>query len=314
MNSWFSIIAKSPALAEISIYDEIGMFGITARQFLEELKAVGGRRIILRLNSPGGDVFEGLAIYNRLKEHPGGVEVRIDGIAASMASVIAMAGAPIKIAENAFIMLHNPHGFVAGEAEHMRTLAEVLDKARGSLLKAYQAKTKLSEERLIAMLDAETWLTAAEAKAFGFVDEITVALKMAAKVRLDRFCNVPEQLTQSAKLAPINERVLKALRDEVATTQAEQRALCAEVEAINRETSHIQGENEQMRANCTRVQKEIEDLRKELEPLQAQLRQVTAGQDQAAKAIAIEQRNARLLERMSRARGFGVTPIEAELN
>ena len=105
MKNWFTITNKSELSAEVCIYEEIGSYGITAKAFLDQIKSVGKRKITLRINSPGGEVFDGLAIYNRLREHAGGVEVRIDGIAASMASVIAMAGAPVSMAENALLMV-----------------------------------------------------------------------------------------------------------------------------------------------------------------------------------------------------------------
>ena len=182
MKNWFTITNKSELSAEVCIYEEIGSYGITAKEFLDQIKNVGKRKITLRINSPGGEVFDGLAIYNRLREHVGGVEVRIDGIAASMASVIAMAGAPVSMAENALLMVHNPSGLCAGNSGDMRELADMLDKVRGSLTSAYERKTGESAEVIGAMMDAETWMTAQEALAAGFIDEITGELKMAASV------------------------------------------------------------------------------------------------------------------------------------
>jgi ATP-dependent Clp endopeptidase proteolytic subunit ClpP len=182
MKNWFAITNKSEASAEVCIYEEIGSYGISAKAFLDEIKNVGNRKITLRINSPGGEVFEGLAIYNRLREHPGGVEVKIDGIAASMASVIAMAGAPVTMASNALLMVHNPSGLCVGNSDDMRELADMLDKVRGSLTGAYERKTGKSTEEIGAMMDAETWMTAQEAMDAGFCDEITGELKMAASV------------------------------------------------------------------------------------------------------------------------------------
>ena len=182
MKNWFTITNKSELSAEVCIYEEIGSYGITAKAFLDQIKNVGKRKITLRINSPGGEVFDGLAIYNRLREHAGGVEVKIDGIAASMASVIAMAGAPVSMAENALLMVHNPSGLCAGNSGDMRELADMLDKVRGSLTSAYERKTGKTTEQIGAMMDAETWMTAREALAAGFVDEVTGELKMAASV------------------------------------------------------------------------------------------------------------------------------------
>ncbi len=199
--SWYSITNKSAEVAEITIYEEIGFFGVTAKDFCEEMKGVGDRKIVLRLNSPGGDVFDGLAIYNRLKEHAPGVEVRIDGLAASMASVIAMAGAPIRMAENAMLMIHNPNGLVAGDSDDMREFADVMDKVKGALITAYErrlvdasARSSTDSPDIAALMDAETWFTAAEALAAGFVDEITPALKIAATFDTRRFRNAPNPI------------------------------------------------------------------------------------------------------------------------
>lgn len=179
--SWFSISNLSDGNAEVNIYDEIGLWGITAKDFLDQLKAVGDRRITLRINSPGGSVFDGTAIYNRLKDHAAGVEVKIDGLAASIASVIAMAGSKITMAENALLMIHNASGIVMGNAEDMRQLADTLDKIDGTIAGTYSRKTGAPVEDMAALMDAETWFTAAEAKAAGFIDEIDEPLALAAK-------------------------------------------------------------------------------------------------------------------------------------
>ena len=201
--SWYSIENKTATECEICIYDEIGMWGITAKDFLTEMKTAGDRKIKLRINSPGGEVFDGLAIFNRLSEHAPGVEVCIDGIAASMASVIAMCGAPVKMAENALLMIHNPSGLCMGNAADMRDLADMLDKVRGSLTGAYERKTGKTTEEIVAMMDEETWLNATEAKAMGFVDEITGPMKMAAN--FDRL-KVSDKL-ESRELALAKEKV-----------------------------------------------------------------------------------------------------------
>ena len=107
--SWYSINSLSKGRAEVLLYDEIGGWGISARQFATDLKALGDvGQIDLRIHSPGGDVFEGMAIYNFLRNHPANVDVYIDGLAASMGSVIAMAGNTIYIPENAMMMVHKP--------------------------------------------------------------------------------------------------------------------------------------------------------------------------------------------------------------
>jgi ATP-dependent protease ClpP protease subunit len=113
---WYQFRAQAGG-AEIVIYDEIGAFGIPAKAFLDELKALGPvAELTVRINSPGGSVFDGVAIYNALKRHDAAVTVWIDGIAASIASMIAMAGDEVVMPENAMLVLHDPSGLVAGTA------------------------------------------------------------------------------------------------------------------------------------------------------------------------------------------------------
>jgi len=137
MNSWYTIRAESTG-AEVVIYDEIGAYGVSAKGFLAELAALpDATPLTLRLNSPGGSVFDAVAIYNALLRHSGTVTVWIDGIAASAASYIAMAGDEVVMPENAFLMIHDPAGVVMGTAIDMRAMAEALDKIKGSLLQGY---------------------------------------------------------------------------------------------------------------------------------------------------------------------------------
>lgn len=128
-NSWFRMQAGHQSDADIYIYDEIGFWGVTAKQFISDLNALGDiTHINLHINSPGGDVFEGIAIFNALKTHGASITVYVDGVAASMASVIAMVGNPVIMPENSFMMIHKPFGFTGGDAEDMRTYADLLDK------------------------------------------------------------------------------------------------------------------------------------------------------------------------------------------
>nr|WP_251073523.1 ClpP-like prohead protease/major capsid protein fusion protein [Shewanella sp. NKUCC05_KAH] len=180
------------------IYDEIGGWGISAQQFARDLQALGKvGTITARIHSPGGDVFEGMAIYNMIKGHPAHKVCYIDGLAASMASVIAMAFDEVIMPENAMMMVHKPWGGTLGDAEDMRKYADLLDKVEGNLVGAYQHKTGLSEDELHALLAAETWLTGREAVEKGFANTLTDPLQMAASLnskRLKDFTNMPEAL------------------------------------------------------------------------------------------------------------------------
>ena len=200
MRNWYALTPKpSVSETEISIFDEIGMYGISAKQFISDLKAIPANdKIVLKIHSPGGEVFDGNAIFNALQRR-GNVEVQIEGLAASMATVISLAGMPVKMAENGFYMIHNPWGVAMGDAAELRDQAELLDKIRSNMVGAYAAKSGQDPEQIQEWMDAETWFTAAEALAAGFIDEITDTLSLAASsnkfARMAKFKNAPANLT-----------------------------------------------------------------------------------------------------------------------
>lgn len=205
----FRVLARAEDRAEILIYDEIGENwygdGITARKFATELAGIKSAQIDVRINSVGGSVFDGNAMYNALERHPARVETYIDGIAASISSVIALAGEKIHIAENAFFMIHNPHGVAWGEAADMRKVADTLDTVKGSLVGTYAKRTGRSAEEIQAWMDAETWFTAAEAKEHGFVDAIIEGRKIDARIAASAsaasFANIPPALAAQIQAA-----------------------------------------------------------------------------------------------------------------
>jgi ATP-dependent Clp endopeptidase proteolytic subunit ClpP len=201
MKSWYTIRARSSG-TEVLIYDEIGAYGVTAKGFLAELGALPDDAAIdLRLNSPGGSVFDAVAIYNALKRHAGDITVWIDGIAASAASYIATAGDTVVMPENAFLMIHDPSGLVMGTAEDMRSTAEALDKVKGSLIQGYATKSGKSDDEIAALMAAETWLDAKDALDFGFIDRIAEPVKLAASFDVARFRNAPPEVVEAASEA-----------------------------------------------------------------------------------------------------------------
>ena len=197
MNRWYNIRATAEG-AELSIHDEIGAYGVSAKDFIAELgKLPGDAALTLRLNSPGGSVFDAVAIYNALKRHEGPVTVSIDGIAASAASYIAMAGDEVVMPENAFLMIHDPSGLVMGTAADMRAMAEALDKIAGALVKGYAAKSGKAEDDIAALMAAETWFTATEAVEAGFADNLAEPVKIAASFDVTRFRNAPPAVVEA---------------------------------------------------------------------------------------------------------------------
>jgi ATP-dependent Clp protease protease subunit len=199
MASWYAIRARGTG-AEVAIYDEIGAYGVSAKGFLAELGAMPeGAPVDLRLNSPGGSVFDAVAIHNAIKRHEGTVTVWIDGIAASAASYIAMAGDEIVMPENAFLMIHDPAGLVMGTAEDMRAMAEALDKVKGSLVSGYAAKSGRTPEEVSALMAAETWFDASDAVAQGFADRLIEPVRIAARFDIGRFRNAPPVLVEAVE-------------------------------------------------------------------------------------------------------------------
>lgn len=170
---WWSITNQASGPTQVSIYDEIGMYGLAAGDFLADMKAVNGD-IELHINSPGGDVFDGISIYNQLKQRAGKVHVIVDGLAASAASFIAMAASPglLEIAPHAEVMIHDGFAMGIGNAADMRTLADQLDRVSDNIASIYAERTGKPAEHWRALMRDETWFSDAEAVAAGLVDRI----------------------------------------------------------------------------------------------------------------------------------------------
>jgi ATP-dependent protease ClpP protease subunit len=201
--TWFSLQARtddSRSIVELRIYDEIGFWGVTAKQFVDDLHnlASNADEVLVSVNSPGGDVFDAFAIYNALRRYTGKVVTRVDGVAASSASLVVMAGDQIIMPENAMLMIHNPWTVAVGCADDLRHTAEMMDKARDGIMGAYQSKSGQDQAELIGMMDAETWLTALEAQALGMCDVIEEPVRLSASARsvelFAKFSRAPEGL------------------------------------------------------------------------------------------------------------------------
>jgi ATP-dependent protease ClpP protease subunit len=205
---------------ELSIYDEIGAFGIGAKEFIAELREYKGQHVHVRINSPGGEIIDGSAIANALNRHEGGVTVHIDGLAASMASYIAMSGKPTYMSENALLMIHNPWTLAAGEADDLRKQADLLDTMKSALVRGYQRKSGMPAEEISKLMDEETWLTALEAAALGFVDAIEDGIPAAASAKdlRHRFDTFAKRMDESNSVATETEVAAPAV--EVAVEEA----------------------------------------------------------------------------------------------
>lgn len=172
----FEIRSKSATKAEIIIYDQIGADwfgnGITAKSFSDELKNMDKsvNEIDVRINSPGGDVFDGITIYNRLKQHPAKKCVYVDGLAASIASIIALAGDEIIMGEGALLMVHLPWTWGAGNRKELESTIDRLLDVEEQMVGIYARKTGLGRAEIKQMLEAETWMDADQAIENNFAD------------------------------------------------------------------------------------------------------------------------------------------------
>ncbi len=174
---WYTITnAGGSKQASVYIYDAIGgWFGIAASDFVAAINALTVDTIDLHLNSPGGQVFDGLAIYNSLRQHKAAVNVTVDGLAASAASIVAMAGDTVTMARGSQMMIHDAQGVAIGPAADMRDMADILDKISGSLAEIYQARAGDTADVWRTRMKAETWYTAAEAVDAGLADHVDAA-------------------------------------------------------------------------------------------------------------------------------------------
>mgnify|MGYP003108777515 FL=1 len=272
MNKWYSIENKADNSVEISIYDEIGDFGTSAKEFIEEVKSVGDGDITLRINSVGGSVFDGLAIYNTLRSHSGFVNIKIEGLAASISTVIAMAGDSIEMSENGFFMIHNPFGKSAGEAGDMRKTADLLDKIKDEIMEIYSKRTNLTFGELSDMMDKETWLSSQEAMDMGFVDKITEPMKIAASFDLSKFTNVNEQeVNDKLSLTNNNKKMTEELKTWFNSVKEEilNAVKGEEVSTPSNEVSISISDNEVIVNKFDELEENAKSLREEKEELAA---------------------------------------------
>lgn len=197
---------KAAKTADLYLYDVIGggFFedGVTAKSFAADLKALGDiSELNIFINSPGGQVFEGVAIYNQLVRFKAQKNVYVDGLAASIASVIAMAGDKITIAKNAVMMIHNAWAMAMGSAAELRLVADKLDMLSSVICQTYVDRSGQTQKKISDLMAAETWFTADEAKAIGLADEVSqkeVEIAALVKHDLTQFRNVPKAFAANA--------------------------------------------------------------------------------------------------------------------
>jgi ATP-dependent Clp protease protease subunit len=235
--------------ADVFVYGDIGGWwgGVSAEEFAKEIAALDVKTMNVRLNSPGGLVFEGVAIYNALARHSAKVIVHVEGIAASIASVIAMAGDEIRIAEGSRFMIHDPWTIVMGSADDLRAEADVLEGLKSDLIDIYAARTEQTRNDLSDWMTVETWLSAREAVDKGFADSMTPAKKKEKKEAharsaiLRHFRNAPQDLVAVDDEAPPIREFEAFLRDGegLSQSQAKRIAAAARVITVQRDDARL---------------------------------------------------------------------------
>ncbi len=245
-SSWFEI-SNSTALeprneggrvARVDIMGPIGGWDVSGSEFLRELKDLGDvDSIDLRIHSPGGSVLDGWAIANGIKNHPAHVVARVEGLAASMGSVVLMSADEIEVPQNAYVMIHNVSGGAFGEADELESMAALMRKLQDDVTDFYANATGKDREEIAEMMAAETWMNGEDAVEHGFATRVLEPVKAAACADLEtlvsKFENVPEAVLELQAEEPVLEEdqveEVEALEDDQAEESDDQEA--AEIEA-----------------------------------------------------------------------------------
>lgn len=216
-SQWFSVKNETEEAADVFIYDVIGESwdgeSVSAKDFISRLNGMKRKKLNIRINSPGGSVFDGVAIYNAIANHEAEVTTVVEGLAASIASIIALAGKTVKMAENATYMIHNPWTLAWGDAAAMRKMADSLDVIKDTLVNTYERRTKKDRKAIADAMDEETWFTAQTAKQWGFVDEVIPGVEARACVTGNtiaalNFAKAPQSLAEE----PLSATAPRSLR------------------------------------------------------------------------------------------------------
>ena len=211
---WYKIEASANDQAEILVYDVIGWPYNDAGDLVRYVNSLGDKDILVRLNTPGGDVFDGMAIFNSLANHKGKVTIRIEALAASMGSVLAMAGKEIQAYANTMMMIHDPWTYMAGNQYELREMADLLEKISGNMLDVYTGRSKVGKREMKEIMKAETWYTAKEAKEKGFINTILETGKATkAQFDLTMYTNAPDGICSIEGRDLTEREIERALRD-----------------------------------------------------------------------------------------------------
>jgi len=287
---WYKITNKASDIADVYLFNDIGTFGITAQSFIDEIKEYENKELNIHINSLGGEVFEGMAIYSIIQRRKAKTTVYIEGIAASIASVIALAADEVIMSENSLLMIHNAWGGTQGDAKDMRKQADVLDKITNEIAEVYVKKTRMPYSQIEEMMNEETWLTAEEAVALGFVDSISEPIKVAAKYDVSRFKNITNKkverilsLTEKKKIkmteelktwfnSKVDEIIAKVKDGDNSVETAEN----VEVEVKLADNEEIMNKISEFESTISNLNNSVADLEGEKETLTEEVSRLTA--------------------------------------
>lgn len=249
-DSWYSMKAagNGSSMADIAIFSDIGGGGVTAGAFHQELSALGKRETLrISISSDGGDIAAGFAIFNMLNRNPARKVVTIEGVAASMASVIAMAGDEIVMPTNSMMMIHNPWGAVVGGSEEIASFANALDVMKTNIAKAYRARTGLPLAKIRGMMNRETWISAEDSVRLGFADRVEKAVAFNSRFDIGKFSNVPAIVARLTR----EDRIMSKLAKGAAENDGEGEADGGTVVRTETEIrAEILGQHKEVRALC----------------------------------------------------------------
>jgi len=291
-------------MAEIAIYQDIdGTTGFGPQAMREFLSAANGEPVTIRLNSEGGNVIDGLCCYNLLNQYAGRKTVIIDGMALSIASVIAMAGDEIQIAENAWMMVHNPHNEAAGDGDDLREMAGLLDGMRDQLANIYAKKTGKTAAECVEIMAAETWLKGPQAVEYGFADAVTAATTIAANFDSRRFAKSPikETVSMAASFAELKKAFPRASAEFVVRCLDKSLDLDA---ARNEYDEAMAKALEEMTEECAKAKAELEEMKESAAKAKAEEEEKQA--EAKAKAEEEEKKDA-----AAKAKARGVAPAKS---
>ena len=289
MNRKWYEINNSADVTDVYLFNDIGTFGVSAQSFVEEIKEYEDKELAIHINSLGGEVFDGMAIYSIIQRRKAKTTVYIEGIAASIASVIALAADEVIMSENSLLMIHNAWGGTQGDASEMRKQADVLDKISNEIAEIYVKKTHLPYDEIVRMMSEETWLTAEEAVALGFVDSISEPIKVAAKYDVSKFKNITMEKVE--KTLNINNKKKIKMTEElkswfnskvdgiiakVKDSDVEQSIESVDVNITLADNEEIKNKLSEFEATVTELNNSITDLEGEKETLTEEVGRLTA--------------------------------------